>query len=117
MDTEEICTDIIFDDMKQRYRCWPERMSTSPSGRHLSHYHALLKPDGLYPDDDAFEELDSACQAVWSAHHSILQYFLCHGYCFNRWHQVVNAMIEKEPGNPHIHHLRVIHTYTKPTTA
>jgi len=110
-DTTELCPDISFDDMKQRYRCWPERTSTSPSGRHLSHYHALLKPDGLLPDDEEFEEVDSARQAVWSAHHSLLKYSTRHGYCFNRWHQVVNAMIEKEPGDPRIHRLRVIHLY------
>jgi hypothetical protein len=70
-DVSELTSDMTFeDDMKQRYRCWPERTSTSPSGRHLSH-----------------------------------------GYYFNRWHQVVNAMIEKEPGDPRIHRLRVIHLY------
>ena len=105
-DTAIIAPDITFDEMKQRYRCWPERTSTSPSGRHLSHYHALVKPDGLTEDDDDFEEIDSARRAVWSAHHSILQYFLRQGYCYNRWTQVVNAMIEKEPGD-----LRVIHLY------
>ncbi len=107
----ELNSDITFDDMKQRYRCWPERTSTSPSGRHLSHYHALLKSDGLSPEDDAFDEIDGSRRAVWSAHHSILQYSLRHGYCFNRWNQVVNAMIEKEPGDPRIHRLRVIHLY------
>jgi hypothetical protein len=44
-------------------------------------------------------------------HHSILKYATYHGYCFNRWHIVVNAMIEKEPGDPRIHRLRVIHLY------
>jgi hypothetical protein len=41
-DTSEISPDISLKDMKRKYRCWPERTSTSPSGRHLSHYHALL---------------------------------------------------------------------------
>jgi hypothetical protein len=110
-DVSELNSDIIFDDMKQRYRCWPERTSTSPSSRHLSHYHALLKPDGLSPEDDEFDEIDSTRRAVLSAHHSILKYSIRHGYCFNRWHQVVNAMNEKEPGDPRIHILRVIHLY------
>jgi hypothetical protein len=109
--TSEISRDISFEDMKRKYRCWPERTSTSPSGRHLSHYHALLKPDGINPADDDSNDLDSARSAVWSAHHSLLQYSLRHGYCFNRWTQVVNAMIEKEPGDPRIHRLRVIHLY------
>jgi hypothetical protein len=99
----ELNSNITFDDMKERYRCWPERTSTSPSGPHLSHYHALLKPDGLSPEDAEFDEIDSARQAVWRAHHSILKYSIRHGYSFTRWHQVVNAMIEREPGNPCIH--------------
>ncbi len=86
--------------MQQKYRCWPERTSTSPSGRHLSHYHALLKPDGSTSADDDYEALDGARKDVWFAHHAILQYSIRHGYCFKRWHQVVNAMIEKEPGDP-----------------
>jgi hypothetical protein len=110
-DVSELNSDITFNDMKQRYRCWRERTSTSPSGGNLSHYHALLKPDGQSPEDDEFDDIDSARRAVWSAHHSILKYSIRHGYFFNRWHQVVNAMIEKEPGDPHIHRLRVIHLY------
>jgi exonuclease III len=110
-DQSEICPDITFDDMKQRYRCWPERTSTSPSGRHLSHYHALSKPDGTAVPDDEIDDIDLARQSIWSMHHSILKYATRHGYCFNRWHTVVNAMIEKEPGDPRIHRLRVIHLY------
>jgi hypothetical protein len=98
-DISEIGPDISFDDMKWKYRYWPERTSTSPSGRHLSRYHALLKPDGTNPDDEEFKEIYGACRAVWLAHHSMLQYSLRHGYCFNRWTQVVNAIIEKEPGD------------------
>ena len=70
----ELNSEITFDNMQQRYRCWSERTSTSPSGRHLSHYHALVKPDAPTPEDDEFDEIDSARQAVWLAHHSILKY-------------------------------------------
>jgi hypothetical protein len=72
-DTSEISPDISFEDMKRKYRCWPDRTSTPPSGRHLSHYHALLKPDGINPADADSNNLDSARSAVWSAHHSLLQ--------------------------------------------
>jgi hypothetical protein len=41
----------------------------------------------------------------------MLQYFIHHGYCFSHWQQVVNAMIEKEPSNPRIHQLCMIHLY------
>jgi hypothetical protein len=38
---------ISLAEMKHKYRTWNETTSTSPSGRHLGHKHALLKPDGL----------------------------------------------------------------------
>jgi hypothetical protein len=43
--------------------------------------------------------------------HAIVSYGIKHGYSFQRWKQVVNAMIKKEPGNPQLHQLRVIHLY------
>lgn len=33
------------------------------------------------------------------------------GYHYERWMKVVNVMLKKEPGNPRIHRLRVIHLY------
>ena len=70
-----------------------------------------MKPDGLHPTDIDYEFIDNARSEIWSAHHKVLQYAIKHGYCFKRWQQVVNAMIEKEPGDPRIHRLRVIHLY------
>ena len=48
---------------------------------------------------------------MWHAHHACVQYATSHGFCFPRWQQVVNTMIEKEPGNPSLHRLQVIHLY------
>jgi hypothetical protein len=45
------------------------------------------------------------------AHVAMINYSLKHSYYFNRWKNVVNVMIEKEPGNSRVHHLRVIHIY------
>jgi hypothetical protein len=33
------------------------------------------------------------------------------GSSFQRWKKVINIMLEKEPGNPNIHRLPVIHLY------
>jgi hypothetical protein len=48
---------ISLDAMKNKYCSWKETTSTSPSGRHLSHKHAPLKPDGLVRDSDKFQHL------------------------------------------------------------
>ncbi len=39
-----VSSSIPLDAMKNKYRSWKETTSTSPSGRHLGHKHALLKP-------------------------------------------------------------------------
>ena len=36
--------DFDSDDIIQGYRSWSEKKTTSPSGRHLGHFHALFRP-------------------------------------------------------------------------
>jgi hypothetical protein len=93
----ELPATISLEEVKQGYLKWNVNTSTSPSGRHLSHQHILFDPHGS--------------TNPWLLHYSPIQYATQHGYCFNRWRNVVNTMIEKEPGNPMLHRLRVIHLY------
>ncbi len=95
--------------MKNKSCSWKETTSRSPSGCHLGHKHALLKPDGLVRDSDEFKNLDEAGKEIWGMHHTMLNYGLKHGYCFDCWKKVVTTLIEKDPGDPRIHRLRVIH--------
>jgi hypothetical protein len=41
----------------------------------------------------------------------LLNYALTNGHSFDRWKVIVNVMLLKEPNNPRIHRLRVIHLY------
>lgn len=104
---------ITIEEFKDSYKKWRVGTSTSPSGRHLSHQHALLQPHGIdeiiEPDDH--EKAEKSRALNWYVQHGVVSYGIKHGYTFNRWKQVVNAMIEKEPGNPQLHRLRVIHLY------
>ncbi len=109
----ELCAEITIEEFKASYKTWRVGTSTSPSGRHLSHQHALFQPHGIDPSTHP-EDHDTAEQArtdVWQLQHGVVAYAVKHGYAFRRWRQVVNAMIEKEPGNPQLHRLRVIHLY------
>ena len=36
--------DFDSDDIIKGYRSWSEKTTTSPSGRHLGHFHALFRP-------------------------------------------------------------------------
>jgi hypothetical protein len=87
--------------------------STSPSGGHLSHQHTLFQPHGIDEliKPKEYKAAEVARKANWFAQHSIVTYGIKYGYSFDRWKQVVNSMIEKDPGNPQLHRLRVIHLY------
>jgi hypothetical protein len=97
--------------MKKAYRIWNKNTSTSPSGRHLGHYHAILKVDGLIPNSAEALVTAASRNSIWTIHHSLFDCGIQNAHCFSRWKQIVIAMIEKEPGNPAIHRLRVIHLY------
>ena len=109
---DEIDPSISVDQIQQYYLKWRVGTSTAPSGRHLSHIHALFHPIGLQDDSaEMLSEFQNTKDALWNIYHAIISYALRHGYSFERWRQVVNAMIEKDPGDPKIHRLRVIHLY------
>jgi hypothetical protein len=94
-----------------KFRGWKEGTSTSPSGLHLGHYKALvLRHDGD-PTTDEGKAIESQRKELIRAHVSMINYALRHAYSYTRWKNVVNVMIEKEPGNSKVHRLRVIHIY------
>ena len=103
---------ITLEEFQQAYLHWNVGTSTSPSGRHLSHLHALFQPIGTLEDSaEVTSQFQDTKDNLWIAHHACVQYSTRFGHCFDRWRQIVNAMIEKEPGNPALHRLRVIHLY------
>jgi hypothetical protein len=65
---------ITSKEMMQKHEFWPESMSTSPSGRHLGHYRALLPG----PDHD------TEAARVFESKRSDL----VNGYSYQRWKKV-----------------------------
>jgi hypothetical protein len=108
--------EITLQAMKQKYRNWSEGTSTSPSGRHLGHKHALLHPCGLNPNSPDFEKLDTLRKTIWSVHHGLLNFSLRNGYCYNRWKTVVTTLIEKDPTATHAFIAFESSIYTKTVT-
>ena len=98
---------ITTEDITGKLKTWPERTTTSPSGIHLGHYHAMWRPTGCQggENDTEGQEILDAQQALLEGHTNLLQYSLQHQYTYQRWSEVVNIMIEKDPGNPRIHRL------------
>ena len=86
--------DISNGDILKGFKSWRETTTTSPSGRHLGHYKALITDPEL---------LDCL--------RKFLTITVSRGIAPPRWCKAVNVMIEKDPGRPRINRLRIIHLF------
>ena len=79
---------------RQGYKLWKEKTTTSPSGRHLSHYKTLMT------DDDFAEFFITQCTLP-----------VQHGFAPDRWAKAVQLMYPKKPGMPTLDKIRIIQIY------
>ncbi|KAI2510294.1 hypothetical protein MHU86_4172 [Fragilaria crotonensis] len=93
-DADPIPITISSEDFKKGILSWKESTTTSPSGRHLGHYKALVQDPIL---------LDSMAK--------FLNIVVTRGISIPRWQKAVNVMIEKDKGDPKINRLRIIHLF------
>jgi hypothetical protein len=98
----EIDTYITPEQMSKGFKKWRENTSTSPSGFHLG----LRRISSYTAGDNEKEEIR---QLILQAQSNIINIPIQKGFSPKRWQTVVNAMLEKTPGNPYLHKLRVIH--------
>ena len=70
-----------------------------------------MRPHDLALDTDEGKELETQRLALLHGQVDLLNYALTNGHSFDRWKVIVNVMLLKEPNNPRIHRLRVIHLY------
>ena len=102
----EIKTRITIENLRRGIKVWPERKSTSPSGRTLSHYHAIIAPEEKDPiterpkGDDVLEIMSI-----------LINICVIHGMVLSRWLHVHNTMLEKIIGVDEIDKLRVINIF------
>jgi hypothetical protein len=89
-----IKTTMSEEDIRRGISKWKEKTSTSPSGRHLGHYRAIIQDPRLLKCMTQFMHI-----AIKS------------GIAVSRWSQATNVMLEKDIGNPCIHRLRIIHLF------
>jgi len=101
---------LEYDALMDGFRKWPERTTTSPSGRHLGIYKSLLKDK---PPTDPPADLPPRTygQDVMHYVYRLLQLALRHTHVFERWRTVWNMYLEKKPGNPQIDLLRTLHLF------
>jgi hypothetical protein len=97
------------DKIMKKFAIWPEKTSTSPSGQHLGHYRSLLQRE--MPKDPQAPKMEESRAALSTLHSKMINIALKHGRSYQRGQKVVTFLLEKEPGNPKIHRLQVIHLY------
>ena len=84
-------TVITTQDFQQGFKKLSNRTSSSPSGRHITHYKILAT------DPELSQILARAITMPFT-----------YGFSPARWRKAVQFMLEKEPGNPIISKLRVM---------
>jgi hypothetical protein len=95
---------ITIEERKGKFDNWKGTTSTSPTTKHhIGHYQCLTQM--IDQDKDADKPDQSVIQAkkVINTHFLLVAYSVKFGISLTRWQNVVNSMIEKEPGNPKIH--------------
>jgi len=102
--------ELQFDDLMQGFKKWPERTSTSPSGRHLGIYKSLLKdfPPPTKKEDPKPPERTYGITMMQTIF-NMLYMAVRHTHTYDRWKVIWNMFLEKDIGNPQINRLRTLH--------
>jgi hypothetical protein len=109
---EAISHEITEEEFLGKLRVWDERTTTSPiTNVHLGHGKAYYADHNLIEGSKEEQEFQQQRQKILERHLSVMNYCIQFGYSLNRWQKIVNALLEKDPGSPKIHRLRVIHLY------
>ena len=87
-----ILLEISSEDYEGGFRKWSEMTATSPLGRHLGLYKALLGTEEISKFFAGMCELP-----------------VIYGFAPKRWTHALKLMIEKDEGKPRVSRLRVIH--------
>jgi hypothetical protein len=90
----DIPTAISSEEVIRGFKGWKEQTSTSPSGRHLGHYRALIQDPILLK-----------CFVYF------MNIVVARGIAIPRWCHATNVMIEKDAGKPCINRLRIVHLF------
>jgi hypothetical protein len=84
-------TIIMPEEFSSSYKVAKENTSSSPSGRHIGHYKAILKD-----------------QTLTALHAAMMSIPFQVGIIPDRWKQVTDIMLEKTAGDSRCHRLRII---------
>jgi Reverse transcriptase (RNA-dependent DNA polymerase) len=89
--TSPVDSRITIKDFQHGFKSIPERISSSPSGRHIGHYKAILTDMEL-------------CEIMSTLSSLPFEY----GFSLQRWERVIQVVLEKVRGTPRIDKIRII---------
>jgi len=103
---------LDYDELQKGIKKWPERTTTSPSGRHLGIYkslqrHVVHKDDSTSPPGTPQEPITQGRNVLYLIF-DIMALALQHSYTLHRWKTVWTIFIEKDLGNPALNRLRCL---------
>jgi hypothetical protein len=90
--SKELEIEITTEKMMSKYRRWKERTSTSPSGRHLGHFHALFRPLKA-KNEEGRERLEGIRQELKELHALMLQIAYDNEHVYKRWEYILTCML------------------------
>jgi len=92
----------------QGFKVWPERTSTSPSGRHLGIYKSLAKHFPPTKDKGTDDIPVTPPDPIQSGNDILkliimmMELAVTHTHTFERWKTIWTLLLEKDPGDPKI---------------
>jgi exonuclease III len=109
----EISETITVQDIATGFQLWNEKTTTSPSGRHLGLYKAILayNPTPVDTSETYFPNEPSHTQRIMKLITQVINVAINTQTPLHRWETVINVMIEKIKGRPLINKLRIIHIF------
>lgn len=110
-DTPLVQRQLTIGEVKGKLKSWRETTSTSPSGRHLGHYRAMIQKLTFIPDASERDKLENYQNKILALYTDVINYGTKYSYILERWRTIESTMIPKDAGNTKIHRLRVIHLF------
>lgn len=98
----------IHMNMLQGLHRWRESTSTSPSGRHLGHYKALLR---FHKVESSKGNRENKGQRILKIITTVARKAFEFGISLKRWECAISCVIPKTQGCPRIDKLRIIHLF------
>lgn len=98
-----IDAELTLETFQSKLKHWRESTATSPSGRHLGHYRALITSTSAVESQDEREEMIQLQENIGQLIVNIINYTVRYKYSLKRWHRIESTMIPKDRNSVKIH--------------